>query len=461
MRATAGVNTACKYLWLLACLLPVALHADVIGTGLNTYGQTTVPTNAVDAVAIQAGRDFSLAIKAGGTLAGWGNNSDSRALPPVSLTGVVSLSSGSYHTLALKSDGTVVAWGFNGSGILNVPTNLVDVLAVAAGGYHSLAVKRDGTVVGWGFTGNGRTVAPSTLTDVIAIDAGRDHSVALKSDGTVIAWGLNDNNQALVPTDLKGVIAISAGENHTLALKSDGTVVAWGLNTSGQCNVPGTLTGVVKVSAGSQHSLALKSDGTVVGWGSNANGQRNLSGNTFRDIAAGSFHSLGLRGAGPLITSQPISRTIISGASVSFQVAASGSGLSYQWLFNGVNLPGQTAATLVIPSAARENAGVYTVRVSNSSGSTLSGNAVLIVRGLQQLAAPQRLVGGGLRLVFGDLHGDAISAPNVSRYQVEISADCQTWVPLNIPLQLINGLIQIDDYSAVNQAQRFYRVREK
>lgn len=277
----------------------------------------------------------------------------------------------------------------------------------------------------------------------------------------MVSWGLNDNGQTNVPPGLNGVIALSAGENHTLALKSDGTVVAWGLNTSGQCNVPVSLTGVVRVSAGSQHSLALKSDGTVVSWGSNANGQRNLSGNSFRSIAAGSFHSLGLRGSGPLITSQPLSRTVIAGAAVTFQVAASGSGLSYQWQFEGVDLPGQTASILSIPEAGRSHAGVYTVKVSNAGGSTLSQNAVLIVRGLQQLYAPQLLAGGGLRLVFGDLNGDAISAPNVSRYVVEVSADLQTWEILNIPLQLINGHIQIDDYGAINKPQRFYRVREK
>jgi hypothetical protein len=162
-----------------------------------------------------------------------------------------------------------------------------------------------------------------------------------------------------------------------------------------------------------------------------------------------------------LITSQPLSRTVITGAAVSFQVTAAGTGLSYQWQFNGVDLPGQTGAGLAVSSAARENAGVYTVRVSNGSGSVLSANAVLIVRGLQQLAAPQLLAGGGLRLVFGDVHGDPISAPNVARYQVEVSSDLQGWTVLNLPLQLVDGLLQLDDPDAVNHVRRFYRVTEK
>jgi hypothetical protein len=450
-----------KWTLLSVCFLPLLAFADVVGRGLNQHGQITIPAEAADAIAVDAGREFSMAIRPNGSLVAWGNNSDGRALPPANLGNIVSLSSGTYHTLALKSDGTVTGWGYAGNGILKIPAGLSDVLAVAAGGYHSLAVKRDGTVIGWGYTGNGRTVAPSTLTDVIAIGAGRDHSVALKSDGTVVAWGLNDLGQTTVPEGLGGVIAMSVGENHTLVLKSDGTVSAWGLNTSGQCNVPATLTGVVAVAAGSQHSLALKSDGTIVGWGSNGNGQRTFTGNTHRSIAAGGFHSLAVRGTGPLITSQPLSRTVLAGDAVNFVVAASGAALSYQWQFNGQDLPGQVAPTLAIAEAGRENAGVYTVKVTNTGGSVYSANAVLIVRGLQQIAAPQMLAGGVLRLVFGDQHGDDISAPNVSRYQVEASADLQTWETLNLPLQLVNGQLQVDDPDAISHPQRFYRVREK
>lgn len=446
---------------LLACLLPVTVFADVIGRGLNQFGQVSIPSATTNAIAVESGRDFSVAIKANGSLVAWGNNSDGRATIPAGLGSVVSISSGTYHTLALKSDGSVVGWGFNGSGILDVPAGLGDVVALAAGGYHSLALKRDGTVVGWGYAGNGRTVAPSTLTDVIAISAGRDHSVALKSDGTVVAWGLNDFGQTTVPSGLTGVIAISAGENHTLALRTNGVVVAWGLNTSGQCTVPGTLANVVAIAAGGQHSLALKSDGTIVSWGSNSNGQRNFSGNTFRGIAAGGYHSLAITGTGPLITTQPASRTVLTGANVTFSVSANGTGLTYQWQFNGADLPGQTASSLVIPSADWQHTGVYTVRVSNSGGSILSANAVLVVRGLQQLASPQVLAGGVLRLVFGDLHGDAISAPNVSRYQVEASSDLANWQVLDVPLLLVDGQLQFDDATAGNYLRRFYRVREK
>jgi hypothetical protein len=442
-------------------LCTTSAFSQITATGSNQHGQTTVPATAASAYDVAAGREFSLALVGDGRVIAWGYNSDNRATPPTDLAGVVELSAGIYHTLALKSDGRITGWGFNGNDILTVPSKLTEVLAVAAGGYHSLAVKRDGTVIGWGFAENGRTVAPSTLTDVIAIAAGRDHSVALKSDGTVVAWGLNDHGQADVPVGLSGVVAITAGDNHTVALKADGKVVAWGQNSSGQCNVPVNLTGVVGIAAGAQHTLALKADGTVASWGSNANGQRNITGNNIRAIAAAGYHSLAVRGTGPLINQQPLSQTVLAGAAVTFSVGATGSGLSYQWQFNGANIEGATSPVLSFNEAVRANAGIYTVKVSNGSGTTTSANAVLIVRGLQQLLAPQVMGNGTLRLVFGDQHGDAISAPNAARYELQVSEDLTTWTPLNLSLALVNGRLQVDDPEAGNHPQRFYRVMEK
>ena len=448
---------------LAALLLPSAVSAGTVtAAGQNTYGQATVPASATNAVSIVAGRDFSIMLRADGTLAGWGHNGENRATPPASLTQVLSLSSGIYHTLGLKADGTVTGWGFNGNDILSIPNHLTNVLAIAAGGYHSLAVQRDGTVLGWGFSGNGRRTPPPTLTDVIALDAGRDHSVALKSDGTVMAWGLNDHGQTDVPAGLTNVIAVSAGDNHALVLKADGTVAAWGLNDKGQTDVPAGLNNAVAVAAGGQHSLVLKSDGTVVGFGDNASGQFNLSGSDIRAIAAGGFHSLAVHGTGPLITSQPRSQTVLAGAAVSFTLLTTDNGpLTYQWQFNGADLPGATAASLSFPEAGRANAGIYTVKVSNAGGSTTSANAVLIVRGLQQLTAPTLLANGTLRLTFGDQHGDAINAPNVFRYRLEASEDLQSWTPLSLPLVLVEGRIQVDDPDAASYPKRFYRVVEK
>jgi len=73
-----------------------------------------------------------------------------------------------------------------------------------------------------------------------------------------------------------------------------------------------------------------------------------------------------------------VSRIVSLGGTVTFSVAAGGTGpLVYQWHFKGVPLPGATGTSLVISNARQTDVGPYHVSVSNSVGSTLSDLAVL------------------------------------------------------------------------------------
>ena len=82
----------------------------------------------------------------------------------------------------------------------------------------------------------------------------------------------------------------------------------------------------------------------------------------------------------PAITSQPGNRTANAGVSTSFFVAASGAPpLSYQWRFNGNDLPGATNQSLLLSNVQDTNAGLYSARVTNIYGSAISSNATLRV----------------------------------------------------------------------------------
>ena len=82
----------------------------------------------------------------------------------------------------------------------------------------------------------------------------------------------------------------------------------------------------------------------------------------------------------PMITTEPTSQTVFQNSSATFNVAASGTmPLTYQWQFNGTNLPGATDTAFTRTNAQRADAGNYSVMVTNSAGSATSGPVTLTV----------------------------------------------------------------------------------
>ena len=184
-----------------------------------------------------------------------GDNTAVSKSSPVQVVGqsdFVAISAGGQYSLALKADGRVFSWGRNASGNLgdntivtkSSPVQVVgqsDFIAVSAGNAHSLALKADGRVFAWGDNFNGQlgdntAVSKSSpvqvigQSDFVAISAGSGYSLALKADGRVFAWGigaqgrLGDNTivNKSSPAQVVGqsnFVAISAGSSQSLALK--------------------------------------------------------------------------------------------------------------------------------------------------------------------------------------------------------------------------------------------------
>jgi len=100
----------------------------------------------------------------------------------------------------------------------------------------------------------------------------------------------------------------------------------------------------------------------------------------------------------PVITKQPGNRMPYVGSTTNFSITVSGSPPpTYQWRFNGADLPGKTNSTLGLNSVQFTNAGPYSVVVSNDGGSVTSETAWLSV-------LPTNVVNLGDReLRFGEL----------------------------------------------------------
>jgi alpha-tubulin suppressor-like RCC1 family protein len=385
----------------------------VMAWGTNTLGQLEVPAGLHDAVALGSGDAHGLAVKADGTVVAWGDDRYGQTRIPVDLTNAIAVAGGAWHSVALRADGRVTAWGDNRYGQTNVPPFLDQVVAVAAGSFHSLALRADGTVVGWGDNRFGKANPPAFLSGVVAIAAGSGSSLALRSDGTIVTW---TTSEAVIPAPGAGgprwtnlpptqAVAISSRGSQHVAIRPDGTAQVWGsFGYGGAVAAPAELSNLVAVAAGTGHFLALQEDGMPATWGARTSTGGWLpspqsilqlpEGLThIAAIAAGSDHSLALGGAGPPVMTSLLPHCAVVPCRTAYLHAAATGGqpLSYQWRFNGIQIVGATRATLALTNVQPDQAGDYSVVVSNPLGSiTNTGTRVEVIPAFLTALSPDQ-----------------------------------------------------------------------
>ena len=157
--------------------------------------------------------------------------------------------------------------------------------------------------------------------------------------------------------------SVLLGSNVTFSVAASGTPplgYQWSFNgatLAGATNASLTLTNVQPAQGGAYAVVVANPFGSV------------LSSNAVLKVLAG-----------PTITTQPLSLSLLPGGTAVFTVVASGTPpLAYQWSFNTTNLTGATNASLTLTNLQPAQSGNYAVRVANPYGSVLSSNAVLTV----------------------------------------------------------------------------------
>ena len=139
----------------------------------------------------------------------------------------------------------------------------------------------------------------------------------------------------------------------------------------------------------------------------------------------------------PLILTNPASLSVAGGATAVFTVVAVAvPAPSYQWLKNGTNLTGQTSATLTINSANVNDAGTYSVIVSNIAGPVTSTTATLTVG---NTAPSLSLDGSSVTINVGEIinFGPAVTDPDVPPQSLTFSL---TSGPTNATIDPISGV---------------------
>jgi hypothetical protein len=357
---------------------------QVISWGMTFLGETTTntPPGLSNVVAVETVPALNMVLFTNGTVTAWGDDAQGQLEAIGQLTNLASISGGFSDVLGLTRDGTVevAAWGNNPGRFTNVPPNLTNVVALAAGGSHSLALLRDGTVLAWGESVPGTPfVLPPGLSNVVDVQATLIGGLVLKADGTVTALG--DGFVTPPVPGLSNIVAIStAYAEDFMALRSDGSVVTWtGRNGIAGFRdplpAPADPTPLLAINMEHYHSLGIAQDGTLRAWrlrpGVVPPPEPYLqippeAASGVIAFAAGREANVALVGefGWPWIRTQPENITTTDGQSVTFEAKAEAVlPFHFQWYFKGINLLGETNATLTVSNVDVTKAGPYGVVV--------------------------------------------------------------------------------------------------
>ena len=264
----------------------------------------------------------------------------------------ISAGSGTSFTVVASGTGLSYQWQVNpGSGYVNVVNNA---------------------------TYSGATTATLTLSNVGAGLSGALYQVVVSG---IVAPAVTSSPASLMVNTPPSIgtqpanATISAGSGTSFTVGASGT----GLSYQWQVN-PGS--GYVNVVNNATYSDATTATLTLSNVGAG------LSGALYQVVVSGTVAppiistaaTLTVLAVAPLITTQPLSQTVVVGDLVTFTVTASGSApLTYQWRRNGTDLPGQTSPSYSFVASQADQGALFSATVSNSGGQATSLAATLVV----------------------------------------------------------------------------------
>jgi hypothetical protein len=150
--------------------------------------------------------------------------------------------------------------------------------------------------------------------------------------------------------------------------------------------------------------------------------------------------------SGPvMMTAAPAPQIVGTGTPVTVQMQMSaGEALTYQWMHDGVLVPGATNATLTVPFMGMEDVGRYTVTVRNRIGTVASASAPMSMFGM-------RFTNGTALL--------SIAAPSGSRFQMEYAdaLGANTHWQTMTSFTVMGTITEVSDPSTPRSQGRFYR----
>jgi hypothetical protein len=151
-------------------------------------------------------------------------------------------------------------------------------------------------------------------------------------------------------------------------------------------------------------------------------------------------------GGHPVLISSLTNMVAVTGQTNIFSVTpAGGSHLTYQWKFNGNNLPAAAGLALTLSNITTKQAGIYSVTASDGSDSTSRAATLTVYATAAANLAPATHARGQYALTVAGVPG--------YKYVVQASTNLVNWVPM----QTNTAPFTFVDTNAGKFRQRFYR----
>jgi hypothetical protein len=238
----------------------------------------------------------------------------------------------------------------------------------------SISASGSGTLIyQWYLNGipiSGANAASYTLSSVKLTDAGTYTAGVRNASGEVLSGPalLSVNPAAIGPviTVQPQPVVVNAGQTALFSVTATGTAplaYQWqrnGVNIAGATAATYSVVNAQSIHVGSYRVTVSNAAGSVT--------------STAATLTVNPAVQL------PVVLTQPADATRTVGQSVTFTIAASGSGsLTYQWYLDGIPIAGANSPSYTLSAVVLTDAGAYTAGVRNMAGEVLSNQAVLTV----------------------------------------------------------------------------------
>ena len=246
-----------------------------------------------------------------------------------------------------------------------------------------------------------------------------------------------NQNAGLQTVNLSGITSGAANESQTLtvtAVSSNTGLIPKPTVNYTSANSTGSLTFTPVANGSGAATITV-----TVNDGGKSN---NIVTRTFTVTVASTTTS-----GGQISFSKPLTNCVaMVGQTKTLSVTATGTGtLKYQWKFNGANLPSAVSSVLTVSKVTTNQAGTYSVAVSNSAGSTNSTATLTVYATAAATLASTAHAAGQYALIVTGVPG--------YKYVVQASTNMVNWVPV----QTNTAPFTFVDTNASHFRQRFYR----